>query len=292
MDHQEITTKKFIIFMIVAFGVAYIPLCLAGVALSKGQTILFTVLFRFVAIFIPLIAVLVARLPFRKLGFKIKVGFKNFFLSLMSTQLLTYVGTAIFLLIFRDKWEVSLDSLLSQFPAEYASAFESVGINAKTILPMMFLSSLAAVPISQVIPSLGEEAGWRGVMYPFLKAKLGKTAGRIVGGILWGIWHWPLLILGGHFYGKEYLGAPVLGPIVICIALAAFGIYIDHLYEKTGSIWMASLAHSGMNAAAVPMMLISVSDPSLSILGPTGFALIPIVPVIVADVVITLKERR
>ena len=292
MDAKEITTKKFIVFMAVAFGVAYIPLIFAGLALAKGQTILFAILFRFVAIFIPLLAVIVARLPFKKLGFKIRVGIKNIFLSLMGSQIMAYVGAAIFLLIFWDKWELSLAGLLSQFPAESGDLFGQLGLDTGKLLPFMLLFSLAALPISQILPSLGEEAGWRGVMYPFLKSKLGKTPGRIVGGILWGVWHWPLLILGGYFYGSEYRGAPVLGPVVICIALTAFGIYIDHLYEKTGSIWMASLAHSGMNAAAVPMMLITVNDPSLTIFGPACFALIPLIPVVIADVIITIKKRK
>ena len=292
MENKTITTKQFGVFMAIAFGVAYIPLILAGIQLKNGNMIAFALLFRVIAVFIPLIAVLIARVPFKSLGFKIKVGFGKFFLSLMGAQLLSYIGAGIFFLIFRDKWELSLNGLLANFPAEYSEVFNSLELDPKMMLPMMFLSSLAAVPISQIIPSLGEEAGWRGVMYPFLKKKFGKLGGRIIGGFLWGIWHWPLVILGGHFYGTEYWGAPVLGPIAICITLTAFGILIDHLYEKTGSILMASLSHSGMNAAAVPMMLISVTDPHLSILGPTCFALIPIIPVIIADIVISAKKDR
>ena len=88
--------------------------------------------------------------------------------------------------------------------------------------------SLTFLPISQILPSLGEEAGWRGVMYPFLKEKLGPVAGRLIGGALWGVWHWPLVILGNYFYEDGYFGKPFLGPVMICITLCAFGILIDH----------------------------------------------------------------
>ena len=93
-------------------------------------------------------------------------------------------------------------------------------------------------------------------MYPYLKNKLGKTKGRIAGGILWGVWHWPLILLGGHFFGNEYWGAPVLGPIAVCVSLTAFGILIDHIYEKTDSILMAcrcrsSDTHYGIRSESV-----------------------------------------
>ena len=287
MEKNSISTKQFIIFMAVAFGVAYIPLTFAGLALGRGNTILFTLLFRFVAVFIPFAAVLIARVPVKKLGYKIKVGFKKFIPSLIGAQLLSFIGSAIFLLIFKDKWTLSMDGFLSQFPQSTGNIFDSLGYTAEKLLPMMCLSSLAALPISQILPSFGEEAGWRGVMYPYLKNKLGKTKGRIVGGILWGVWHWPLILLGGHFFGNGYWGAPVLGPIAVCVSLTAFGILIDHIYEKTGSILMASLMHGGMNAAAVPLTLITVSDPGLSVFGPTAFGLISVIPVIIAAVIIS-----
>ena len=292
MDIQNITTKKFITFMLIAFGVAYIPLIAAGLFLANGKVFPFMFLFRVVAIFIPLIAVLVSGLPIKKIGFKFKNKVIYYLMALMGPQILSWIGTVIYLVIFKDKFEIGFGSLLDSLPEEYISAFSSSIIDPKFILIPMIFCSLTFIPISQIIPSLGEEAGWRGVMYPFLKAKLGKTAGRLVGGALWGIWHWPLVLIGGHFYGKEYLGAPVLGPVVICIALAAYGIYIDHLYEKTGSIIIASLAHAAMNAAGVPLMLITTSNSNLSIIGPSAFSFIPIIPVVIADVIFTIRSKK
>ena len=72
INTSEITNKKFGIFMAVAFLAAYIPLSIAGIAYKGGNTLLCLFLFRFIAIFIPLIAVLVSGLPFKKLGWKPK----------------------------------------------------------------------------------------------------------------------------------------------------------------------------------------------------------------------------
>ena len=48
-------------------------------------------------------------------------------------------------------------------------------------------------------------------MMPHLKKQLGLLNGRLLGGVIWGVWHWPLMLLVGYEYGTNYLGAPVLG---------------------------------------------------------------------------------
>jgi membrane protease YdiL (CAAX protease family) len=178
-------------------------------------------------------------------------------------------------------------------PEETRALIDTSSLNPYAMVTVMTIMSLTFLPISQILPSLGEEAGWRGVMYPYLKGKLGPVFGRLLGGALWGIWHWPLLIAGAYFFGNQYFGYPVLGPVVICIALTAYGIFIDWLYEKTHSIWVASIAHSAMNAASIPMMLLgSSADPKLAVLGPSAFSLIPLIPMIIVAVIICLKKEK
>ncbi len=293
MNPDNITTKKFITFMLIAFGVAAIPLWLAGFMNANGQVIGCLFLFRFIAVFIPFIAVLISRLPLKEIGFGIKTGFKYILAAWIAPQILAAVGTVVFFLIFPDSFKIGLDAITGLLPEEIAGMYDMSAINPTAYLIAMTFMSLTFIPLSQILPSLGEEAGWRGVLYPFLKNKLGKLGGRLIGGALWGIWHWPLLIAGAYFFGNQYWGYPVVGPVVICIALTAYGIFIDWLYEKTHSIWVASIAHSAMNAASVPMMLLGASaDPKLAVLGPSAFSLLPLIPVIVAAVVISLKKEK
>ncbi len=65
--------------------------------------------------------------------------------------------------------------------------------------------------VFNMIPAVGEEAGWRGYMMPHLKEQLGLLNGRLLGGVIWGVWHWPLMLLVGYEYGTNYLGAPCWG---------------------------------------------------------------------------------
>lgn len=293
INTSEITNKKFGIFMAVAFLAAYIPLSIAGIAYKNGQTLLCLLLFRVIAILIPLIAVLVSGLPFKKLGWKPKFKFKYLIASLIGPQLLSWTGAGLFFLFNRDAFGVSLDAYMAMLPEETKALIDTSSINPNAMVIAMTVMSLTFIPISQIIPSLGEEAGWRGVMYPYLKDKLGPVFGRLAGGALWGIWHWPLIILGNYFYEGDYFGKPILGPIVICIVLCAFGILIDIAYEKTGCIWIPSLMHASMNASAMPLMfMLKSGNQHLSILGPNCFGLLGCLPVIVLALVLLFAKGK
>ena len=293
INTSEITNKKFGIFMAVAFLVAYIPLSIAGIAYKNGQVLLCLFLFRIIAILIPLIAVLVSGLPFKKLGWKPKFKFKYFIASLIGPQILSWIGAGIFFLFNRDAFGVSLDAYMAMLPEETKALIDTSAINPYAMLITMAIMSLTFIPISQILPSLGEEAGWRGVMYPYLKGKLGPVFGRLLGGALWGIWHWPLVILGSYFYEGDYFGKPFLGPIMICLTLCAFGILIDIAYEKTGCIWIPSLMHAAMNSSAMPLMfMLNSGKTHLSILGPNCFGLLGCLPVIVLAVVLLFAKGK
>lgn len=109
--------------------------------------------------------------------------------------------------------------------------------------------------------AVGEEAGWRGFMMPRLTEDLGLWQARVVGGIIWAVWHWPVILLAGYEYGVNYLGAPVLGLLVWCVVCIALNALLDWLYQKSGSIWVPSLAHGAFNAiAALPALLIYPED--------------------------------
>ena len=293
INPNEMTNKKFGVFMAVSFLGAYIPLTIAGLAYKSGNTILCLLLFRFIAIFIPLIAVLIARLPFKALGWKPKFSFKYLLGALIGPQILSWIGAGIFFIFNKDAFGVSLDAYLAMLSSVTRDVFANAEINLNVVLTVVIIMSLTFLPISQVLPSLGEEAGWRGVMYPFLKAKLGPVAGKLIGGVLWGIWHWPLVILGNYFYEGDYFGKPFLGPVMICITLCAFGILIDHFYEKTGCIWIPSLMHASMNASAVPLMFfLKGGNQHLSVLGPNCFGFLGCLPVIVLAVLLLVLDVK
>ena len=145
-----------------------------------------------------------------------------------------------------------------------------------------------------MIPAVGEEAGWRGYMMPRLKERLGLLNGRLLGGIIWGVWHWPLMLLVGYEYGTNYLGAPLLGLVVWCVVCFALNTLLDWLYEKTGCIWVPAIAHGALNAvASMPVVLTDPAEASYyTVLGPMPIGLIGMLPVLAVAVWLTLRQMK
>ena len=124
-------------------------------------------------------------------------------------------------------------------------------------------------------------------MYPYLKDRFGVAKGRIIGGIIWGIWHWPLIIFAGYEYGTDYLGAPVAGPVAFCLIATVFGILLDYFYEKTECILVPAIAHGAINGTAtLPSLLFDPDHFELSIFGPVSVGVISIIPMLIFAAVV------
>jgi membrane protease YdiL (CAAX protease family) len=55
-------------------------------------------------------------------------------------------------------------------------------------------SSLASAMVSNLLTALGEEIGWRA---PTFYRACGFGWAGIATGIVWGLWHIPLIVVGG-----------------------------------------------------------------------------------------------
>lgn len=96
--------------------------------------------------------------------------------------------------------------------------------------------------------AFGEEAGWRGYMMPKMIKLWGMKKAVIIGGILWGIWHWPLTYVG-HNFGRDYFGYPFTGFAVMCLMCIFMGIILTYVTYKSQSIWPAVFLHAVNNAS-------------------------------------------
>ena len=97
------------------------------------------------------------------------------------------------------------------------------------------------------IGGLGEELGWRGYMMPKLINIFGMSKAVIIGGIIWGIWHWPLTYVG-HNFGTDYKGYPWVGFAGMIFLCVFMGILLTIVTVKTGSVWPAEILHAINNA--------------------------------------------
>lgn len=113
--------------------------------------------------------------------------------------------------------------------------------------PVVFLSLLVGAVAGLVVTSvfaLGEEIGWRGWLWPALRP-LGRIGGSVVGGVIWSLWHLPIVLIGHNYPGSPRILA-VLMFLLPCIAMTfLFGALTD---RASGNPIPAGLAHGAMNS--------------------------------------------
>ncbi len=294
METINLSKKQFVIYMAVAFGLAWILEMIASVFSNNGNQIVFTVIVM-ITMFMPFLGVLVARIPLKGMGWvtHLKGKLRYVFFALWMPALLSILGGVLFFVIFPDTFDsefMTLRGLLEEAGA--LEQFEAQGITIPMYLLITSVQAVTIAPFLNMFVALGEEVGWRGALYPYLKKKFGDTKGRIVGGAIWGAWHWPIMIFAGYEYGKEYIGAPVLGPIVFCISTIMMGILLDYVYEKTETIWLPSLMHGAINAFTIFAYLVKPEYSNMAILGPAYIGIISMIPMIIVAVIICVKTKR
>lgn len=91
---------------------------------------------------------------------------------------------------------------------------------------------------------LGEELGWRGFLTPRLVALLGRP-GVLIAGLIWALWHLPIILLGYNYGSQPWAGLLIWLPL--CMALS---VLLTALKDRGGSIWPAALGHGALNQLA------------------------------------------
>ncbi len=293
MEKTAISRKQFTIYMIAAFGLAWILEIIAIIYSSNGNQMVFSIVM-VITMFMPFMAALIARIPLKGMGWvpHLKGNIRYVFFALWMPALLSIIGGVLFFIIFPKAFDSEFLTLRGLMGDAALEKMEAQGLTIPIYILISSIQAITFAPFFNMFAALGEEVGWRGALYPYLKEKLGVTKGRIVGGVIWGSWHWPVMIFAGYEYGKEYIGAPVLGPIVFCLFTVMMGILCDYVYEKTETIWLPSLMHGAANAFTIFAYLTKPEYADMAILGPAYIGIISMIPMIIMAVIICVKQKR
>ena len=143
-------------------------------------------------------------------------------------------------------YAVALFIFLAIWLAAYSFLYDGVPLRNLIANPSLLVSTfLPSVVMGLIIPSIGEEPGWRGFALPRLQAAYGPVIATLILGTLHGVWHLPALF------------TPLLGPFtiqgfIVFVLTAAAGTFIyTWVFNNTrGSVWMAMILHASSNAAS------------------------------------------
>jgi len=132
------------------------------------------------------------------------------------------------------------------------------------LLSVIFLVSLLVGPTINGIFGFGEEFGWRGYLLPKLMP-LGKLKAYFLIGVIWGLWHAPLVLIGFN-----YPGYPVLGVLAMTGLTTTFGIYINELRLRHDSSLLSGWVHGAFNGQSYGIWRLLFPDVNPIIGGMTG----------------------
>jgi membrane protease YdiL (CAAX protease family) len=97
--------------------------------------------------------------------------------------------------------------------------------------------------IRSVSSALGEEIGWRGFLVPELSKTTSFTVTSLVSGIIWSLWHYPVLIFADYNAGTPtWYGLTCFTVMVVSISFVFAWMRI-----KSGSLWTGAILHGSHN---------------------------------------------
>ncbi len=152
------------------------------------------------------------------------------------------------------------------------------GLSPDVFLILATVQSVLLAPVLAIVIAFGEEYGWRGYLQSEL-LKLGRVRGVFLLGVIWGAWHWPLILMG-----YNYPGYPLLGVVLMTLYTTGLAIVLGYAVLRSGSILLAAYLHALNNQVVnfIAAMGFKPFDPAFSFdIGIYGIATLAIVALLI-----------
>lgn len=153
----------------------------------------------------------------------------------------------------------NIAELKANIAHQYGTALANSANYPPSIMAMFLVTLLAALVAGWSINglfALGEEYGWRGFLWERWK-HLGVVKANIAIGMVWGLWHAPLIL-----QGYNYPGHPIAGVVMMMVFTTSLAFILSAIRELTQSVLPAAATHGSMNgAAALTVVLTAGANP-------------------------------
>ncbi|WP_309131425.1 CPBP family intramembrane glutamic endopeptidase [Brevibacterium sp.] len=154
----------------------------------------------------------------------------------------------------------------------------------------IYLAIIVFNSIVTAIFAFGEEVGWRGWLLTSLRP-LGTWPALLIIGVIWGLWHAPLILLGYNFGRTDISGLGfMLGGCVMLSFLFGW------LRLRSGSLWPAVFAHGALNGSSAMLLGLfadaSAATPDMALVTVLGVSGWIVSALIIAVLVLTGQFRH
>jgi membrane protease YdiL (CAAX protease family) len=291
--HISCSVGGIALYVVLAFALSWV-IWLGLAALGVGFAIRTPI-----GMFGPAAAAALVRGPLRREGFadaglRLAAPGRNavgvYIAAYLVPPLLLAAGIALSLVIGYQHWTDPVASLQSLIAKQLVAAHQQVpaGTSLRQLAQTSLINQLGLALsfglLLNMIFAFGEEFGWRGYLLPRL-APLGGGWAALITGVIWGLWHAPLIVL----YGSNFSGHPWLGIPGMVAFTTAYSFVFAWLRFRSGSVWPSTLAHAAVNAQSGVALLV-LAGASDSLLRPPD-GLIGIAPIALLAVVLLVTGR-
>lgn len=178
---------------------------------------------------------------------------------------LVAIGAAAYFALNPRQFDTSMSSFVEKTARQMEVAGQPMTVPLSQIAAIGYaqLALVIVAPLLNCVACFGEEWGWRGYLLPRLSERHGVRIAVPTSGIIWGLWHAPITVLG-HNYGLGYPGWPILGILAMCCLCVALSYLFSWLTLRAKSCLPAVFAHGALNGcSAAPLMFMAGTRPPI-----------------------------
>lgn len=271
---MERNIKKTLIFIGLTFFLNYLLVILFfvfGGTWSMPGSLVVPLFYMFIPM---LVAIFVQKYlyqePLRKpLGISFKIN-RWFFVAWLFPILLAFATLGVSLLLPGVEFSPEMSGMIQKYadllsPEQIEEMKEQAAALPVHPLWLALLEGLLAGITINAVAGFGEELGWRGFLQKEL-GYLGFWKSSLLIGLIWGVWHAPL-ILQGHNYPEH----PLAGVLMMTVFTLLFAPLISFVRLKARSVIAAAVMHGTLNGTA-GIALIVIKGGNDLLVGVTGLA--------------------
>lgn len=286
METKKHDLKRILIYILITFALTWVYCLLVIYPLANGETLsgiptLATQFLVAAAMFFPTIGVFLTRL-ITKEGFKntwlkpnLKKNLRYYLLAWFGPGILTLLSAGLYFLVFKGSFDPNCGYMRQAMEATGTSP-DAIPMPLNLLLLIQTLQALLLAPILNFVTCFGEEWGWRGYLLPKVSKHFSTIPTMLITGIIWGLWHAPLTIIG-HNYGVGYPGFPFTGIAMMCLFCIVMSVFLSYVTIKTNSCIPAIVGHGAVNGIAA-IGIYFTYDGGNPFVGPAPTGIIGIIP--------------
>ncbi len=282
--NDKLATRRIYIYLAFAFGLAWatsLIIYLTGglqnspLVIPEANISLALILLAGPVMWSPALAHVLTRLltgegwQNARLRLRFKKSWPYLLIAWILPTVLTIMGAVVFFLLFPRYYDADLTTLQEMLAASPAGV-ELESVSLWGVVVIQIIQGVLLSPVNS-IATFGEEFGWRAYLQPKVMP-LGPRRGMVLMGLIWGVWHWPVILMG-HNYGLRYPGVPFLGPLAMVWFTFVVGTFLGWLTWRARSVWPAVIGHAAVNGIANLGTIFVRGEPD-PLLGPLPVGLI------------------